>query len=464
MATTSLYPLSIKEDLKKQFIGKSIKDVAVPAAVLDLGKVKNNCNRMLEAVESLDFGWRAHIKTHKTTELTKLQVGEGSRPVNIIVSTLVEAEHILPLLLEYKSAGRVVDLLYSFPITPSAVERLALISKALGPKSLSLMADHPDQLTNVIALHELSGNAPSVFLKIDMGGHRAGVAPQTTACSTLISSLLDLEEAGKLHLLGLYSHAGQSYSSCAASDALDFLRQEFEALLVTAIELKAASPSHPLVLSVGATPTTTSIRNLLTSSPHPSPEAEAISALRATISLIRTNGFSIEIHAGVYPILDVQQLATHALPTTGPHAMLTWDNLAFTVVAEVASIYSGRGKDGTPEVLINAGVIALAREPCKAYSGFGILSPWNREGVISPTTGPETYTGWTVGRISQEHGILVWSGGESNEVPEAEMLKVGQKVRIWPNHACITGAGFGWYLVVDGGDEIVDVWPRWRGW
>jgi len=65
MATTSLYPLSIKEDLKKQFVGKSIKDVAVPAAVLDLGKVKNNCDRMLEAVESLDFSWRAHIKTHK---------------------------------------------------------------------------------------------------------------------------------------------------------------------------------------------------------------------------------------------------------------------------------------------------------------------------------------------------------------------------------------------------------------
>ncbi len=36
-----------------------------------------------------------------------------------------------------------------------------------------------------------------------------------------------------------------------------------------------------------------------------------------------------------------------------------------------------------------------------------------------------------------------------------------------PNHACVAGAGFGWYLVVDsdqGGDEIVDVWVRWRGW
>lgn len=47
------------------------------------------------------------------------------------------------------------------------MERLALISKALGPKSLSLMVDHLDQLLNVTTLRELSGNAPSVFLKIE---------------------------------------------------------------------------------------------------------------------------------------------------------------------------------------------------------------------------------------------------------------------------------------------------------
>jgi D-serine deaminase-like pyridoxal phosphate-dependent protein len=77
-----------------------------------------------------------------------------------------------------------------------------------------------------------------------------------------------------------------------------------------------------------------------------------------------------------------------------------------------------------------------------------------------PVTGPEEHVGWTVGRVTQEHGILAWNG----KAGEEERLEVGQKVRIWPNHACIAGVGFGWYLVVDGGDEIVDVWPRWRGW
>jgi D-serine deaminase-like pyridoxal phosphate-dependent protein len=52
-------------ELQKLFVGKNLKDVDGPAAVLDLGKLKNNCNRMLEVVETLGFGWRAHIKTHK---------------------------------------------------------------------------------------------------------------------------------------------------------------------------------------------------------------------------------------------------------------------------------------------------------------------------------------------------------------------------------------------------------------
>ena len=65
MATTSLYPLSTKEELCDLFVGNSLKDVATPAAVLDLSKLKNNCIRMLEAVDELGFGWRAHVKTHK---------------------------------------------------------------------------------------------------------------------------------------------------------------------------------------------------------------------------------------------------------------------------------------------------------------------------------------------------------------------------------------------------------------
>lgn len=158
--------------------------------------------------------------------------------------------------------------------------------------------------------------------------------------------------------------------------------------------------------------------------------------------------------------------------------MLTWDDLAFTILAEVSSFYPGRGDKGSPEILIGAGCIALGREPCKAYNGWGMVSPWNRPGIPMPTVGPEKYTGWYVSRVSQEHGVLGWRGdwtakGDDGVMDvddgSSEGMEVGRKIRIWPNHACIAGVGFSWYFVIDGGregreDEIVDIWPRWRGW
>jgi len=96
--------------------------------------------------------------------------------------------------------------------------------------------------------------------------------------------------------------------------------------------------------------------------------------------------------------------------------------------------------------------------------------PWGSDALQSrqPVPGPDfprVHGGWQIGRISQEHGILTWIGPKEEEVP----LAVGDKVRVWPNHSCVAGAAFDWYLVVDSRDkgredEVADVWPRWRGW
>lgn len=49
----------------KEYVGKSLHDVPCPAVVLDISKLRKNCTDMLETVNSLKCGWRAHIKTHK---------------------------------------------------------------------------------------------------------------------------------------------------------------------------------------------------------------------------------------------------------------------------------------------------------------------------------------------------------------------------------------------------------------
>ena len=65
---------------------------------------------------------------------------------------------------------------------------------------------------------------------------------------------------------------------------------------------------------------------------------------------------------------------------------------------------------------------------------------------------------WTLGRISQEHGILV-AGKNVKTSPE-----IGDWLRIVPQHACMTAAGHPWFLVVDGGMEVADIWVPAKGW
>lgn len=364
------------------------------------------------------------------------------------------------------------------------------------------MIDHPEQVALLAALTSQSGgqNKPHVFLKIDVAYHRAGVVPGTPTYRALLPAVLAAERDGHCVLHGLYAHAGQSYYTRQDWAALAYLTAEYDTLHAAARDIRDLSPGHPLVLSVGATPTATALQHPDLSAVEGGPSATTASTTQpaatggeqqaqaqarvATLSTLLTTlraagGLHLEVHAGVYPTLDLQQLATHARDA----ALLSSADIAISVLAEVASLYPGRGTDGdtnTDEALLNAGSLALGREPCKEdgaghYAAWGLVMPWGSAELEATAPAPEGFPavhgGWQVGRISQEHGVLTWAGpkGEGEAAAAAAPLRFGQRVRVWPNHACIAGAGYGHYLVVDSRrkgkeDEVVDVWERWNGW
>lgn len=120
--------------------------------------------------------------------------------------------------------------------------------------------------------------------------------------------------------------------------------------------------------------------------------------------------FELELHAGVYPLLNMQQVATRARDIHGdPH-----DAIALTILAEVCSLYPERER---PEALIAAGTIALGREPCKNYDGWGVVTAWCFE--EAGDCGDDRLI---VSRLSQEHGILAF---ERNSNHRSIPLKVG---------------------------------------
>jgi D-serine ammonia-lyase len=99
------YPLSSQTSLASQYVGARLQDLPTPAVVLDRSKIKKNCAAMLQVCQKLNVGFRAHVKSHKTLALSKLQVGETG-PANFIVSTIIEAENLFPFISECQSKGR----------------------------------------------------------------------------------------------------------------------------------------------------------------------------------------------------------------------------------------------------------------------------------------------------------------------------------------------------------------------
>ncbi|KAI0682062.1 putative serine dehydratase domain-containing protein, partial [Cytidiella melzeri] len=178
----------------------------------------------------------------------------------------------------------------------------------------------------------------------------------------------------------------------------------------------------PFVLAVGSTPT-----------------AHAASADTREKLASLLNG-TLELHAGNYPLLDLQQLHT---------GLVDGRRVAQRVLATVISYYPGRGVNGTDEAMCDAGAIAMSKD----------TGP-------SGTFGEVVGTGWRLGRVSQEHGTLLQDVASQQSLEE---LRVGDVVQIVGQHACLILASQPWYYVVDsegegGGVVVVDVWVPWKGW
>lgn len=270
---------------------------------------------------------------------------------------------------------------------------------------------------------------------------RAGLPPSSPALRSLLQQLSTA--ASRVALYGLYVHAGHSYSSRSPSEADNFLASELKAVL-EAYHLARdviSSTTGKLVLSVGATPTAHGASRAL--------QSDELKELRRQID---DEEQELELHAGNYPLLDLQQLATKAQPRPqaegegkagpGPARM---NDVAISVLCSVVSSYPGRGAASTSTSTTPSSSSSAAQQGDESLIDGGGLAfskdvgPWAGYGHV---VWPRELRGWQLSRPSQEHGIMtlrgeeerrgqwVFDGEEAATAPRG--VKVGEKVRIVP--------------------------------
>jgi len=266
---------------------------------------------------------------------------------------------------------------------------------------ITLATDNVDMARAIAAHHgELE-----VLIELDSGDNRAGIKPDDP-------SLLEIGRALGNNLAGVMTHAGHSYE-CRNSDCISRIADDERSTVVSASSQLREAGMRCDVVSVGSTPTMTYARNL--------------------------DGVT-EARPGVYMFQDLMQVEI---------GTCTKGDIALTVLASVI----GRNESEN-RVLIDAGALALSKDRSTQATphdaGYGEV--WDLGGHVS--LGP-----CNVQRVYQEHGVVT-----SSEPLPFEQLVIGAKVRIGPNHACITAAAHDRYYVVDGGIDVIAEWDRINGW
>ena len=301
------------------------------------------------------------------------------------------------------AAGGFSDITYAVPIAPQKIADAADLHAEIG--NLNLLVDHPDTVRAIEEVAASRNITLPVFLEIDCGGGRSGVDPAGDLAQVLLRRLADSEY---IEFRGLLTHAGHAYRARSRSDAYEVACEERNLLTAFAAEIRDHGVEISEV-SVGSTPTLRPIDDL--------------------------TGIT-EVRPGNYIFYDSFQIAIGSCDV---------DDVAYSVLATVISVHPDQGR-----AVVDAGALALSKDPGPVHvdveCGFGL-----------PVTLEDQHPlpGLRVAGLTQEHGTL--SG------PGVEAFRPGTRLRILPNHSCLSAACFDRYYVVRG-TEVMDEWHPVRGW
>jgi D-serine deaminase-like pyridoxal phosphate-dependent protein len=361
---------------------RTIHEIPTPAMLLDLDVLERNLRAMAARARKLGVRLRPHVKTHKCVEIALGQRELGA--AGITVSTLEEAR-------VFADAG-FEDITWAFPVIAGRIEEAAALARRV---RLGVVVDSAAAVESLA-----SAGAPfAVWLKVDAGNGRAGVAPEAPEALDIPRAIV----ATGLAFAGLLSHSGQAYRARSPDHVRRIAQAERDTVVDLAGRLRDGGVPVPEI-SVGSTPSMTRAYDL------------------AGVT---------EARPGNYALFDFTQVA---LGSCGP------DECAATVLSTVVSARPGRGTS-----VVDAGALALSADTGPAHLGrrsFGEIYEDYGRGTLRQNA--------RLVSLSQEHGVV------------SRSLPWGSRVRILPNHSCLAVPCFDAFFVVRG-EDVLDRWTIHRG-
>lgn len=359
-------------------------ELDTPALLIEKSILEKNINDMQVLMNKYQVKLRPHIKTHKSVELAKMQIKAGA--IGIACAKVSEA-------LVFAEAGLKDIQIANIIIGDKKLETLIYLLKKTN--KLSCCVDSIDNTRILSDYFENRNKKIDVLIIVDCGYHRCGYEDY----AEILKLAKYIKKRKSLNLIGITTHAGQSYSSKNNQERLNIARHEGNLMVHYANKLRKDGIEIKDVI-IGSNPTAR--------------------------ESCKVKGIT-EIRTGNYIFNDMIQVTLGSVKI---------NKCALSVLSQVISIPSNT------RVIIDAGSKTFSSDKGAHGNdniiGFGYI--FGKNAMIE--------------RLSEEHGIIKHKN---------ENFKILERLRIIPNHACTTTNSFEKAYIVDGNKIVKEISISARG-
>lgn len=352
-----------------------------PTLLLNETICRRNIRRMATKAAEQSLRFRPHFKTHQSHTVGRWFRDEGVSAIT--VSSVAMAA--------YFAADGWTDITVAFPLNPHEHETINQLASRI---RLSVTVVNLEALQQLVPqlLHPLH-----IFIELDTGYHRTGIAPADGAALERILTFVEAQPL--LSFAGFLSHAGHSYASRSWSQIEAIHQESMRLATEVGRRYRDRYPSH--VVSVGDTP---------------------------TCSVARDFRGADEIRPGNFVFYDLTQCAIGSC---------TEADVAVALACPVVALYPER-----KEVVVHGGAVHCSKDALQENEvrHYGKVARLTEAGWGSSL--PDTY----IKSLSQEHGII--------HTPRPETFRIGETVAIMPVHSCLMADAMKQYQLVASGHTV----------
>ena len=231
----------LRRDRALAWVGEHVATIDTPTLVIDLDAMERNLARLADFARARGLRLRPHAKMHKSAEIAQLQMAHGA--VGVCVQKTDEA-------LALAQAG-VMDIYISNEVI--ALAKLARLAQTVHglPTRFAIAVDSALGIARLAGALQHAGvtrtAAIDVFVEIDVGHGRCGVAPGDAA----VALAQQIATCPVLRFAGLQAYHGSAQHRRGVAERDAALAASEAAVRQTLDALTAAGIGVPLVTGAG---------------------------------------------------------------------------------------------------------------------------------------------------------------------------------------------------------------------